>query len=257
MKQRILTELDKIEDHFHVKVLYACESGSRAWGFPSSDSDYDVRFLYVNPRDWYLAVDLERKSDFIELPLDGGLDINGWDLRKALKLYHKSNPPLLEWLGSPIVYQEKYTTAQKLRDLAVVFYNPIACHYHYLRMAQGNNRQYLKGDLVWIKKYFYVLRPLLAINWLERGLGVVPMEFEVLVNEVVESIDLREKIIELIGAKRTGQELDYGPRIPEIGDFIDSELSRLETKEFGGETNKQPMTALNDLFRSSLTEVWG
>lgn len=174
-----------------------------------------------------------------------------------MKLYHKSNPPLLEWLGSPIIYQEKYTTAQKLRDLSAVFYNPVACHYHYLHMAQGNNRQYLKGDWVWTKKYFYVLRPLLAVKWLERGLGVVPTEFEVLVNEVLESIDLREKIIELIEAKRAGKELDDGPRIPEIGDFIDSELSRLETKEFGEETNKQPMAALNELFRSSLTEVWG
>lgn len=257
MKQRILAELQNIEEENHVKVVYACESGSRAWGFPSRDSDYDVRFLYVHPEDWYLAVDLENKRDVIELPIDDSLDISGWDLRKALQLYHKTNPPLLEWLGSPIIYQEKYTISQKMRDLAEYFYNPIACMYHYLHMAQGNNRDYLKGERVWVKKYFYVLRPILAINWLERDKGVVPTEFKILVDNVIETGELQERIYELIEAKKIGQELDYGPRIPEIGEFIDRELTRLESKNFEKKMKKRPVTKLNHLFRSSLVEVWG
>ena len=127
MQDLILSELNRIEQDYHVQILFACESGSRAWGFPSSDSDYDVRFVYIRPTDWYLAIDVERKRDVIELPIDDSLDISGWDLRKALQLYYKSNPPLLEWLGSPIIYQEKYTVAQQLRNLAPEFYNPIAC----------------------------------------------------------------------------------------------------------------------------------
>ena len=106
MLNAVLGKLSEIEAEFRVRVLYACESGSRAWGFASTDSDYDVRFIYVHPREWYLSIDLEDKRDVIETSLDGVLDISGWELRKALKLFQKSNPPLLEWLGSPIVYRK-------------------------------------------------------------------------------------------------------------------------------------------------------
>jgi len=103
MRDTILSRLDQIETQHGVKILYACESGSRAWGFPSTDSDYDVRFLYVHPAEWYLSVD--EKRDVIERPLTPeNFDIGGWDLRKALRLFRKSNPPLLEWLGSPNIY---------------------------------------------------------------------------------------------------------------------------------------------------------
>jgi predicted nucleotidyltransferase len=163
---------------------------------------------------------------------------------------------LLEWLGSPIIYQEKYSIAQKMRDLRPSFYNPIACMYHYLHMAQGNNREYLKGDEVWVKKYFYVLRPVLAVNWIERELGVVPTEFEVLVNKIIGSSNLRQKISNLVEAKRAGQELDYGPRIPEISDFVDAEISRLEDKKLETKFDKLLIDGLNELFRAALAEVW-
>ena len=105
MKEIILAQLNEIEKNHDVVILYACESGSRAWGFPSADSDYDVRFIYLRPVKWYLSV--EEKRDVIEVPINEQLDINGWDLRKALQLFRKSNPPLMEGLGSPIVYLEK------------------------------------------------------------------------------------------------------------------------------------------------------
>lgn len=159
--------------------------------------------------------------------------------------------------GVKIIYQEKYSIAQKMRELAPVFYNPIASMYHYLRIAQGNYRDHLKGDRVWVKKYFYVLRPILAVNWLEMELGIVPTEFEVLVNKVVETGKLRDSIIELIGAKREGQELDYGRRIPKIGDFIERELARLEGKKFEAKMVQQEISNLNELFRSALVVVWG
>jgi predicted nucleotidyltransferase len=187
MKERIRARLQDIEISEEVRILYACEAGSRAWGFPSADSDYDVRFIYLHPRDWYLSIDLERKRDVIECPIDDQLDITGWDLRKALQLLRKFNPPLMEWLGSPIVYGEEFTIAAQMRELMSKYYSPVACLYHYLHMAQGNYRDYLKGPTVWIKKYFYVLRPILAINWIERDLGVVPTEFQVLVEQVVDT----------------------------------------------------------------------
>ena len=155
------------------------------------------------------------------------------------------------------IYRENHSVAQKMRDLAPIFYNPVASMYHYFHMAQRNHRESVRGDWVWVKKYFYVLRPILAVNWLERDLGVVPTEFQVLVENTVESSDLRVRIAELTKAKKQGNELDYGPRIPEIGDFIDRELARLEDKKFEARLERQPMSRLNELFRSALNEVYG
>ncbi|MHC4214967.1 MAG: nucleotidyltransferase domain-containing protein [Planctomycetota bacterium] len=256
MKEKILQALASIEEKSDVKILYACESGSRAWGFESTDSDYDVRFIYLHRPNWYLSINIESKRDVIEIPIDGVLDINGWDLRKALKLFRKSNPPLYEWLGSPIIYLEKYSVAKKMRQLAPSCYSPIACMYHYYKMAKGNNREFLKGPNVKRKKYFYVLRPILAVIWIERELGVVPTEFQVLVDTIVESSELKKGINDLLEAKRIGKELDYGPRIEVISNFIDAELERMENEQFEKRTGKCPVEKLNELFRNVLEEVY-
>ena len=258
MREKIRARLQDIEIREEIRILYACESGSRAWGFPSADSDYDVRFIYLHPKDWYLSINLEQKRDVIECPVDDQLDINGWDLRKALQLLRKGNPPLMEWLASPIVYWEEYTIAARMRKLMSKYYSPVACLYHYLHMARGNYRDYLKGPTVWLKKYFYVLRPLLAIKWIERDLGVVPTEFQVLVERVVDTPELKEEIDKLIEAKRRGEELDRGPRIVPISDLVERELARLEGKQFEHEYDKPvaPVDELNDLFRSAFDKVW-
>ena len=254
MQEIIRAKLGEIESKENVRIFYACESGSRAWGFPSSDSDYDVRFLYIHPTEWYLSI--ENQCDVIEYPVNDQLDINGWDIRKALKLFRKSNPPLLEWLGSPIRYLEKYTIAARMRELASGYYSPAACAYHYLHMAQGNYREYLKGEQVWVKKYFYVLRPLLAINWIEQGLGVVPTEFAVLVDRLVTSPTLQAEIEKLVEAKLQGAELDYGPCIAPISKFIENELSRLESNRVNYKKQTPSLEPLNELFRAVLKEVW-
>lgn len=258
MRERILARLEAIEAEKAVRVLYACESGSRAWGFPSADSDYDVRFIYLHPPEWYLSINIEHKRDVIERT-EGVLDLSGWDLRKALRLLRKFNPPLMEWLGSPIVYLEEYSVASRMRDLMTQYYSPVACLYHYYHMARGNYREYLKGATVWVKKYFYVLRPLLAIKWIERGRGIVPTEFQVLVEEVVDSPALRKELDQLVELKREGEELDRGANIPIIGQFIESELARLEDKRFEHEYGvpSPPIREFNKVFRAALEEVWG
>ncbi len=114
MENKIKIQLKKIEREHKVKILYAIESGSRVWGFASQDSDFDVRFIYVHHKDWYLSI--ESKRDVIEMPLEGDLDINGWDLTKALGLFRKSNPPLYEWLQSPIVYLKPHTSILNLSN---------------------------------------------------------------------------------------------------------------------------------------------
>jgi predicted nucleotidyltransferase len=253
--EEIITRLNEVEKEENVTIFYACESGSRAWGFPSADSDYDVRFLYLRPRDWYLSIDVEEKRDVIERPISDMLDISGWDLRKALKLLRKSNPPLLEWLSSPTVYREKYTLTKRFRELVQEFYSPIACARHYLHMAQGNYREYLKGEEVRVKKYFYVLRPLLAIKWIEQESDVMPMEFGVLVERSVCAPELRRAIDELLEKKRAGQELDSGPRIEVISNYIEGELQRLGTKLEVMEKTKPSSEKLNIFFRSALNEV--
>lgn len=257
MEERIKASLLEIERGEGVHIFYACESGSRAWGFPSADSDYDVRFLYLRPTDWYLSVDVEKRRDVIERPITDELDISGWDIRKALMLLRKSNPPLLEWLGSPIVYQENFGIADKLRNLLPEYYSPGACVHHYLHMAQGNYREYLKGDVVWVKKYFYVLRPLLAIKWIEESEEVVPMEFQVLIERTVGDRELKAIIADLIEQKKDGRELDRGPAIPRLSEFVRAELERLEKKSFEYAPSKTSTDKLNEVFRASLSEAWG
>lgn len=253
---RIACELEQLEHDHDVRILYACESGSRAWGFSSQDSDYDVRFIYVQRRDWYLSINLEHQRDVLERPLTDELDINGWDLRKALQLLLKSNPPLLEWLQSPIVYRDVFEVAHELRSLLPDYASPTALRYHYLHMAQGNHRDYLRDDWVWIKKYFYVLRPLLAVLWVDAGRGVVPITFQTLVDGVVDDPTVRHAIDDLLERKQVGDELDRAPRIAVLSDFIDRELTRLETTMRTYDKPQPDIARLNRLFREVLERAW-
>lgn len=254
MEQLIHSRIIEIEANNNIKIVYACESGSRAWGFPSINSDYDVRFIYVRPIEWYLSID--EKRDVIEYPINEQLDINGWDLKKALHLLRKTNPPLLEWIGSPIVYLEKYSIAEKMRQLAREYYSPSACLYHYLHMARGNFRDYLQGDIVWVKKYFYVLRPILAMKWIEEGYGIVPTDFNITLEKLALNAELKEAVSNLLESKRSGNELDKGEKIPVISNFIQSELERWEHAEIPKSFVASQGDKLDDFFRESIKEVW-
>lgn len=254
MQHDISHRLAEIETREKVRIFYACESGSRAWGFASQDSDYDVRFLYVRPVAWYLTIDAAR--DVIERPIVDNIDLAGWDLKKALRLFRKSNPPLIEWLHSPIVYLEKFSVTQQWRALLPEFYRPVSCLYHYLHMAERNFRQHLQEETVWVKKYFYVLRPILACRWIQAGYGPVPTEFAKLVERVVESKPLRAAIDGLLILKTRGNELSWGPRQPVISEFIEHELERLKHEDFGKQNQRPDTEKLNRLFRSALHEVW-
>jgi uncharacterized protein len=178
IKAEILKRIHAAESEHGVRVLYAVESGSRAWGFESPNSDYDVRFIYAHPKEWYISVELEEKRDVIEYEIVDEIDINGWDVRKALRLYWKSNPAFVEWLQSPIVYIERGEFAHRARELMPEIYSIEKGIYHYRSMAKTNYRGYLRADMVPLKKYFYVLRPLLSIMWLEKFRRPAPIEFD-------------------------------------------------------------------------------
>ncbi len=248
--------LDRIERDHGVRILFACESGSRAWGFASPDSDYDVRFIYANRREWYLSVSLEEQRDVIETPIEGLWDVNGWDLRKALRLYRKSNPPLLEWLQSPIVYRERGSAAERMRALLSTYFSPPAAMYHYLHMAQGNFRSYLQEERVRTKKYFYVLRPLVACRWVERGAGAAPTEFGKLLDAAGLEPEVRAAIDDLLRKKGEGDELAEGPRIEPLDRFIRGEFARHEANGVTRQPPRPDTEPLSELFRAVLDEVW-
>lgn len=227
IRSDILDRLLAIEAEHGVPVLYACESGSRGWGFASPDSDYDVRFIYVHPLPWYLRVSAQR--DVIEVPISDELDINGWELRKALSLLKKGNATLIEWLDSPVVYRADVDFLRAMRDAARQTHQAERSFHHYVHMARKNYREYLRGDTVRIKKYLYVLRPLLATLWIEQGRGVAPMRFQDLVDAIVTDPALLDAIGHLLAIKRAAMESEYGQPLPIINAFIDSELTRLES----------------------------
>jgi len=251
MKTLIQTELKNLEKQHNIKILYAVESGSRAWGFASTDSDWDVRFIYVHEEDWYLSID--DKKDSIEIMLPNDLDLSGWELRKTLKLFRKSNPPLMEWLNSPIVYLEEAFTMDQIRMVDKEYFNPKSCLYHYLSMATGNFKEYLKRDLVRTKKYFYVLRPVLACMWIERTNTMAPTEFQKLLEAEVPNGNLRAEIDNLLLRKKSGDELGEEPKIDLLNDFLEAKIEYFTEYLKDYKVLNQPDTEkLNQIFRRTL-----
>ena len=231
MRIEVLENLRRIESEHEVTVLFACESGSRGWGFASPDSDYDVRFIYVHRLPWYLTVAPGR--DVIELPISGELDVNGWDLRKALALLRESNPTLLEWLGSPIVYREDAGAMTRFRMLAQDVFSNAKGWHHYASMAKKNFREHLQAEEVRYKKYLYVLRPLLAARWIRARSGVPPMRFAELAQHTLDATRdaaLIAEINALLEVKMRAGEAATSPRWPGIHAFIEAELARNEAE---------------------------
>jgi predicted nucleotidyltransferase len=241
MKMEIIKIVQKklleTEEKYNVKVLYAVEAGSRAWGFESSGSDYDVRFIYAHNRNWYLNI--LPKRDVIEYPIVDEFDCSGWDLRKALFLMNKSNPALFEWLKSPMVYYKDDYFYSIMEQLSKEYFSPLSSVYHYLHMANGNYRQFLQADEVKLKKYFYVLRPIMACMWIEKYHESPPMEFEKLLALIAEK-ELLGKIIELLEKKKSGIELEIGPKIAIINNFIEDALKHFENTVNAFDPRKKP-----------------
>lgn len=205
-RQEIESELAAMEQREGVRILLAIESGSRAWGFPSADSDYDVRIIYAHPRDWYLSVFEGR--DVIEQPISGDLDIAGWDLRKTLRLLAGGNAVVHEWLGSPIVYRQREREAAALHQLAQAAFDPRAAFHHYLAMA-AKKLDVTEGEAITAKRFLYGLRTLLCARWVADRRTAPPMLFrELLAAYVLEGSTERADIERLIQLKASGSEKD-------------------------------------------------
>ena len=249
MLEKIRNKLTEIEAQEHVKILHCVESGSRAWGFASPDSDYDVRFVYVRKREAYLR--LEGIRDVIEWQLDDVYDINGWDVQKYLRLLYKSNPTTFEWALSPIVYR---TTPEweQIAALTGEYFQKKHILHHYLSMAKSHHHAYLQDETVSLKKYFYVLRPILACRWILDQGTPSPIEFDRLVDAELPQA-LSDTVENLLEIKRNTPELGKGVHIALLDDFFRTEFAALDAaaEAITGKPDRS-WEPLNAIFRQML-----
>lgn len=255
IKTEIINRLHKAEKEHNVTILLAIESGSRAWGFASPNSDYDVRFIYVHNRDWYLSVDLEERRDVIEYPIVDDIDLSGWDLRKALNLFRQSNPSLVEWLFSPITYIEKGTVRTEMIALLNGYYGTHKGIHHYANMAKSNYRSYLTGDRLVMKKYFYALRPILAVRWIEKYQEPAPIPFDTLCGMITDNDGIHSEVETLLARKAVSVEKEVIDQIPVLNSFIEKELERYAAMDIPVGGKAGVLDHLNTLFISVLERV--
>lgn len=233
-KKSILLTLYDIQEKYDVTILFAVESGSRAWGWSNEDSDFDVRFVFrYNNLEDYLRLD---KSVEVISFNDGLYDFVGWDIGKALKLHSKSNPSLREWLLSDTVYVMDY---DGVFDDLPVFEKNVLLH-HYFSMGVRHWERYCEGVSDWlggndefllIKKYLYVLRciltwQLLKENRLEPKINIFELLYQ------YQSIDndsvLREDILLLLEKSiKINNNLDI-ETVDRLNDFIVSNLEMMD-----------------------------
>lgn len=235
--------LKEIEQQHGVKVLFACETGSRAWGFPSPDSDYDVRFIYMHERDWYLS--LGKQKDTIEF-IDGDWDISGWDLRKALLMLVKSNPPLIERFQSPVNYYDQPVFSKEFRIMIEQFYSPTAVFFHHYSLATNFWEELKSGSDHRLKDFFYLVRSLLSCYWIINDKKIVPMHIEPLLKNIGSDID--KQLRQLIRLKATKDESYRHPNDAGMWKWITAMFEMLESKKQNLGVAKGDTKLLNSFF---------
>lgn len=246
MRTEIIQGLWTLAQEEQVTTMLAVESGSRAWGVQSPDSDYDVRFIYRHKPEWYM--DLHEQRDVIEhMTSDGVLDFAGWDLRKALRLAYKSNPSLLEWLSADTVYSVSKEIVG-LREIMKTF-SARALMYHYVGLAYRQRNQYwLENRHVKLKKYFYALRPLMAVQFMhDHGYAIPPLRFNTLRAASSFSSEIDAELDDLLARKAATMETGAG-RYPALDIYIDDMIARGHQWVLAAPDNKPDMGALNEYF---------
>jgi predicted nucleotidyltransferase len=243
--QRIEALLDQIERERGIRILYACESGSRAWGFASPDSDYDIRFLFIHPKQAYFS--LVDPLSSIDLPLIEELDAGGWDVRKALGLLGKSNGALLEWLHSPIVYRAAPGFLERWRQTSHEVFSPVAASRHYRGLAKQMWLGKLQSECVRAKDYLYALRASLADRWIRQGRGIPPVEFERLLP--VAPDEVQAIVPRMLEHKAHTNEGDRMERLPVLDAFLSKAV---EAPEDAAMESQPDRSVLERLFRSEL-----
>ena len=252
MNKKINQYLSKIEEEKDVKILLACETGSRGWGFPSPDSDFDIRIIYLHKKDWYLS--LFEQKDSIDLMFeDNEIDITGWDLRKSLKLLQKSNPPLLERIQSPIIYQQDKVFLAQIREIANHQYSRIATIHHYLSMTKKFTEELKEKEEYKLKKFFYALRSATACKWIVEKEQMPPIEFLKMINGLNLPNSLTERINELITLKSTISENYYHKGENELISFIEDCIKLSNEKQQSLPSSTGNIEELNVFFLKTLS----
>ena len=246
MKQATLNKLQAIENEYQVSILLASEAGSRAWGFPSPDSDYDVRFIYRRNMDDYLS--LFSKSDVIELGISDTLDIGGWDLDKALRLLGKSNVPLMEWVYSPLVYRADPGFLERMRQLAQTHFVPAAGYYHYQSMAKKYAGLCDTEDYK-LKHLFYALRTALAASWIVEKQTMPPVDFDRLLEGLVVDVSVRETVAVLTALKATKLESYRHPASAALRAFLRQVMQESEQRSRQLKVPKKDVLSLDRFFK--------
>ncbi|MEO1411062.1 MAG: nucleotidyltransferase domain-containing protein [Bacteroidota bacterium] len=249
MYEKINAALNQLEQTRGIRILFACESGSRAWGFPSPDSDYDVRFLYAQPLDWYLRIGTGK--DTIDLGVDDDLlDITGWELRKTLQLLRKSNASPIDWIQSPIVYRADPAFRATFTDLSRECFSPIGTLFHYLIMAKRYAAGCQRAEPQKLKSWFYALRTALNCRWILRRGSAPPMAFDQLLPLVEETPGVREKIEAWMLIKRREVESYRHPGDPVLLALVLDCIREAEEKGPQLAGGQPSVDRINDFFRT-------
>ncbi|MFC7687794.1 nucleotidyltransferase domain-containing protein [Ureibacillus sp. GCM10028918] len=259
MEEIIVKKFKVIEKQYHIRILLAVESGSRAWGFESAGSDYDVRFIYIHSPEWYLSIDPQgfgSKKDVIAYPIDENLDISGWEITKALRLFRKSNPTILEWLRSDLVYLQNPSFVNRLRMLETNFFNPVPILHHYFNLAKGNYKKYFQGKVVKIKIYFYVLKSLLACVWIEKNKSFPPVRIQDLFS-LMDDKKVKQEVEQLVKLKHLGEDKVSSADYPATNEYIETNFLSIQQSLSSQKVEQVHVTdQLDQLFRATLSTVW-
>ncbi|MEH0157333.1 nucleotidyltransferase domain-containing protein [Limibacter armeniacum] len=251
MEKKIQAQLDTIEKTYNIRILYACESGSRAWGMHSPDSDYDIRFIYVREPEWYWSIS-EGKKDTIETITPDNLDLVGWDIRKVLQLTAKSNVASMEHLNSPIIYRETPQIRELLKAATTDCFSPKAVIYHYLGLAK-NFSELLLEEKVSAKKVLYIIRSLLAANWVATYQTIPPIEIEELRKLIVSEVQSKE-LDRLLAEKMKAGEQEKTVLPTAIAILIQELMAKASEAVNTAATKKANYIKLDDIFRLILKE---
>ena len=253
MNKKIKHYLSELEKEKNIKILLACETGSRAWGFPSPDSDYDIRIIYRHEKDWYLSLN-DKKDSITRMYENNDIDITGWDLRKCMNLLMKSNPALLERIQSHIIYQADEEFLSEFKSIAQTAYSRIATLYHYLSMAKKLFADIKDEDQYKLKKFFYVLRSTVACIWILEKDEMPPIDFHKMLAGLNLANDLVTRINELIKLKATISESYLHTGEPELFSFIEHHIVQSSRKSKELPSSKFDINLFNGFFVTQLNK---
>lgn len=249
MKEAIEQKLKEIEQQKGVKILLAIESGSRAWGFHSPDSDYDVRFVYVHSKQWYVGI--EDRKDFMNVEVNEVFDVVGYDVRKTLKFFYATNSKIFEWIQSPIFYKKDESFVNALLQMIPEYYSSRKGIHHYLGLTRNTLNNDLQSDTVKLKKYFYALRPVLAAYWIAKNGSCPPMVFGELKTLITDPI-IKEKVENLLQIKKSSDEKFTIQKDNILNQFILETMNFCETYVKNIEYKEANTSALNALFAKTI-----